>query len=423
MTDGPTNRTRRNPEEITPSAPSQVSRPPSAEPVDDQAKSVGENESFRKDEHESLRAKLSSIITDYREHKISKSRAISGVSTLIDDHPNLSEIEKEKAIDLYVDEISSINRDNGPEFIAPKSQKEKAIDKSVHDFLDQISNRVRGKGDDDSSGSDSDDADEPPRKKKKVKESDMGWYDPNDRSPYSEDVSCRKTCERLQVYNRDIAGSKFLAKLSRHAPPGIPSSQWERIFRGEALDLDHFLSSLHRTTINEEGETCIGNAKISLGVADAKRHVSSAAEWSSAWRLAARATAFAFPHRTEELQAYGDFIESEFSGKLPSSHPRVILFDIAIRNIVQGGHNTLLTDRALHLRFYSVILMPDGVGGNTSTGANRRSGQPRTGGSKTDICNRFNTSGGCPSADSECKYWHICKNCKKGGHGKDQCPK
>ena len=28
---------------------------------------------------------------------------------------------------------------------------------------------------------------------------------------------------------------------------------------------------------------------------------------------------------------------------------------------VQGGHNTLLTDRALHLRFYSAILMPNGV--------------------------------------------------------------
>lgn len=151
----------------------------------------------------------------------------------------------------------------------------------------------------------------------------------------------RQTCRKL--------GFKSLVKLSLRALPGIPSAQWEWIFGGEALDLDHFLSPLHPTAINTEGETRVGNAKSSLGVSDATRRVSTAAEWSSAWRLAARATAFTFAHRSEELREYGDFIEAKFSAKIPrGSHPRVILFDIAIRNIVQGGSNTLLTDRALH---------------------------------------------------------------------------
>ena len=90
-----------------------------------------------------------------------------------------------------------------------------------------------------------------------------------------------------------------------------------------------------------------------------KRCVTTAAEWSSTWHLTARATAFAFPHHAKELCLYGDFISSEFSAKLPSSHSRVILFDIAIQNTVQGGHKNLLTNCMLHLQFYSAILMPD----------------------------------------------------------------
>jgi hypothetical protein len=410
------------------SVPTQSSVP--AQPSESNPSTQGtepceQDESTRENGHKILRTKLASIIAEYRDKRVSKPRAISQVSVHIDDHATLSKSEKETAVDLCIEQINSIIHDPEPRFIGTaRPQKEKTINDSVRGLLDDVSGRPRPEDSgDDFSEQESDDPDERPRKKRKAKESEMGWFDPDDPSPYSELESCRKTCKRLQAYNKDISGSKFLAKLSRRAPSGIPSSQWERILRGEVLDLDHFLSSLHRTTINEEGETRIGNAKISLGVADAKRRVSTAAEWSSAWHLASRAIAFAFPHRAEELRDYGDFIEAEFSAKLPSSHPRIILFDIAIRNIVQGGHNTLLTDRSLHLRFYSAILMPDGVAANNSTSANRRSNQTRAGGSKSDICNRFNTSTGCPSSDFECKYKHICKNCKKAGHGKDKCPK
>ena len=103
------------------------------------------------------------------------------------------------------------------------------------------------------------------------------------------------------------------------------------------------------------------------------------------------------PHHTQELCLYGDFISSEFSAKLPSSHPRVILFDIAIWNTVQGGHRYRLTNCALHLQFYSAILMPNRVEANAPQGANRQSNQSHAGGSKTDICNQFNTPNGCPS--------------------------
>ena len=67
-------------------------------------------------------------------------------------------------------------------------------------------------------------------------------------------------------------------------------------------------------------------------------------EWTSTWNATVKATKFAFPHRENELREYGEYIEGHFSAKVPSSHRRIILYDIAIRNEVGGGQNTLLTN-------------------------------------------------------------------------------
>ena len=235
----------------------------------------------------------------------------SKISSLINEDPILSDSEKEKAISLSVDELNSINHNARNQlFTVPMPEKEKTIDESVHKILNQVSHGIkcRKEQSDGSSGEESDDTNEPPHKKCKVKESDIGWFDPDNPSLDCDDIACQETCRLLQTYNKDISGAKFLIRTSRRAPEGIPSSQWERILRGEILDLNHFLSSLHCTTITEEGETCIGNTKISIGVADAKRHVSTAAKWSSAWHLASRATAFTFPHRSKNYASMGTLL-------------------------------------------------------------------------------------------------------------------
>jgi hypothetical protein len=366
--------------------------------------------------------KLEFFVSEYRERKVSKFKALTGILGLLERDLTYAEPEKEKAINLYIDELNSIRHGDTVEESRPLSRgpHNDDIDDSVQQLLREVSHCSRSHGE--ISGSDSDDSDEPPSKRKKLKENEMPWYKPGESLHPSQSVSSKATCKSLRVFNRDIPGCKFWIKLAPGAPTGVPSPQWERIFKGEPIELDHFLSSLHRTSINEEGETRIGNAKISMGITDAKRRVSTAAEWSAAWHFAARAISFVFPHRSEELRNYGDYIEGEFAAKVTHSHPKVILFDIAVRNMVQGGQSILLTDQQHFLRLYSAIVMPDGVEYTSGKSANRRSDLPRASGSKTDICNRFNASG-CPSSDSDCRYRHICKVCKKGGHGKEQCQK
>ena len=112
----------------------------------------------------------------------------------------LSNSGKEKAINLYVDELNSIKHSAWNQlFTIPAPKKEKTIDKSVHELLDHVSQGVKHRKEqgDDFSGEESDDIDEAPRKKPKVKESEMGWFDPNESTFDRDDVIYQETCRLL----------------------------------------------------------------------------------------------------------------------------------------------------------------------------------------------------------------------------------
>ena len=153
----------------------------------------------------------------------------------------------------------------------------------------------------------------------------MPWYYGPKESPTSRrDANILETCKLLQIYNKDIDRAKFLIHTSPRAPPCVPSTQWEHILRGEPVDLEQF--------------------HILACLSGGRRRVITASDWCVTWILASKAIAFAFPHRAEELRAYGDHINMEFAMKITRSHSQIILSDIATRNIVEGGQRTLLTD-------------------------------------------------------------------------------
>ena len=58
--------------------------------------------------------------------------------------------------------------------------------------------------------------------------------------------TCTETVRLLKLYDNDIKGCKFHVNVASDAPENIPGSQWEQIFKGEPIDLDQVLSSLHR---------------------------------------------------------------------------------------------------------------------------------------------------------------------------------
>jgi hypothetical protein len=183
----------------------------------------------------------------------------------------------------------------------------------------------------------------------------------NDLSFDHRDPYCKETCRLLRAYNQDISRAKFFVKITPNSPSEIPSSQWEQILKGDAVDLNQIFASLHHVIPDEERMGHLGDMKIIFGVSESKKHVMTMSEWSSAWRRASRAIGFAFPHQKEKLLEYGDYIESEFAAKLASSHHKLILYDITLQNDVAGGQHSLLTDHHKFTRLYSAIVLPDGV--------------------------------------------------------------
>ena len=200
-----------------------------------------------------------------------------------------------------------------------------------------------------SNESDSDDEVDEPTKKPKLLESDMPWFKSSKKLSTSfSDPSCAETCQLLRSYNLDISKAKFFVKIAPRSPPGIPSSQWERILKGDAVDLNQIFSSLHHVVADEERTGCLEEAEITFGIAEPKQCISTAAEWSAAWRKASKAITFAFPYQCEELLEYGDYLKSEFAAKVVSSHHKLLLYDTALRNEVAARQHVLLID---HRRF------------------------------------------------------------------------
>ncbi len=170
-------------------------------------------------------------------------------------------------------------------------------------------------------------------------------------------VSCKCTCELLELYGEDLAQTKFLICTALYSPEGILAFQWERILRGETLNLDHFLSSIVCTQVDEDRKAHLGETHLTFSTSEAKRKVRNSADWASAWRRASEAIVFAFPHRHKELEQYQKHIQVVFDAQQPHAHQRVIAYDIAVRNFINGGQTSLLTDQEKFSHLYAAIVL------------------------------------------------------------------
>jgi hypothetical protein len=388
------------------------------------AESSEQAESHPEDGRTRILKELEKSVASFRDGKTPKTDAIASVLRILGENSDvtLTRSQKEAAFDSYLTEILSIQSafDKSPG--RASGARVESVNQRPHEanLVDTrpASRKARG-----STEPESDDEDDKPAKRQKLLESDMPWYsDPCIAPPISRysHPSCEETCRLLRAYNLDITKAKFYIKIAPNSPAGIPSSQWERILKGDSVDLNHIFASLHHVVSDEERTGRLGETEITFGVAEAKKRVSSAAEWSTTWKRASKAIGFAFPHRREELSDYGDYIKSEFSAKLPSSHHKLILYDAALRNEVAAGQHVLLTDHGKFSRLYSAIVLPDGVEGNAGKTAGKESSKSRQGDGKPETCNKFN-AGTCQKLDGSCKYRHVCKKCHKPGHGKKDC--
>ena len=384
--------------------------------------------SIAREEKEKILERVEREMEAFRKGEYSRFKASSRVANELDKWTGASDKEKGKAFDTYLAEINSfiaiqdeqrsVTEGTSPS-ITPNLSNQPPGGKrirEVEELLDQVSRDVLDRDDDEHQlglG--------PARKR--AKEEDMPWYNSNPN--LSRRSSCIETCRTLFKFSEDLTGVKSLLRVANDLPEGIPSSQWDRILKGESVDLNQILSSMHFIQLDEERKGRMGTAEVVFAVSESKRQVKTGSEWSSAFRRMSKAITFLFPHRRDELYEYAEYIEGLFSAKHTNAHSKVILFDQSVRNKVGGGQNILLTDYQRFSGLSEAILHADGVeyksggkGGKGGSGNGADKGES----SKKDVCRRFNSQGGCRFSDEDCYYKHICKGCGKGGHGKTSCP-
>ena len=380
-----------------------------------------------REERERVLERVEREMDFFRKGEYTRFQASTRVVNELHKWEGASDKEKGKAFDTYLAEINSLaaiqdeERSNAGGTSLPAHSSNltgdrptKRIRDEVETLLDQVSGELDGDDNEPQSGLES--------ARKRAREEDMPWFKPSLNS--NRRPSCVETCRTLFKFSEDLSGVKALLRVANDLPEGIPSSQWDRILRGESVDLNQILSSMHFIQLDEERKGRLGKAEVVFSVAESKRQVKTGAEWSSAFRRMSKAIIFLFPHRREELYEYAEHIESLFSAKHTGAHSKVILYDQSVRNRVGGGQNILLTDYQRFNNLSEAILHADGIeykGGGGKGSGKGGNGSDKGESSKKDICRRFNSQGGCRFTEDECYYKHICKGCGKIGHGKTSC--
>ena len=388
---------------------------------------------------------MDDVVENFRREELTKLKALSNIISILDFNPSRTERAKDAAVEHYartLDEIealatSAIKRgehaQRGLQFTGePNSgsvhSRDERNDAAVDELLSQISRDSKGRkrpnsqdfiDDDDASLSNPDIDGIQSNKKRRVHESEMPWFSREEEARRTGNKECEQSRKTLALFARDPKAIKQWIQTSRTAPLGFPSSEWDNVIRGQAVNLDAVLSSLHHVSAPKENVGRVGTTEISLGRSEPTKKVQTSGEWTSAWNATIKAIKFAFPHREQELRDYGEYIEGHFSARITSAHRKIILYDAAIRNEVGGGQNILLTDTHHFSRFYSAIVMPDGIeSDNAKLASKRLIGKS---GAKTELCNRFNSPNGCRNSADDCKFRHACKRCKRTSHGKESC--
>ena len=391
---------------------------------------VTNNNSSTKEERERTLERVEREMEIYRKGQYSRFQASTCVANELGKWAGASDEERGKAYDSYLAEINSHvavqdeersnTRGTSPPASSSHSTGQPTSGKRVREEIEELLDQVSGEeldGDTDGHQLGLLSA------RKRVREEDMPWFNSSLNSDRR--ISCVETCRTLLKFSEDLSGVKSLLRVANGLPEGIPSTQWDQILRGESVDLNQILSTMHFVHLDEERKGHMGTAEVVFTMAEPKRQIKTGAEWSSVFRRMSKAIIFLFPHWREELYEYAEHIEGLFTAKHTNAHSKVILYDQSVRNQVGGGQNTLLTDYQHFSRLSEAILHADGVeykSGGPGKGKGGNSSEKGESTSKKDICRRFNSQSGCRFSDEECYYKHICKGCGKTGHGKNSCP-
>ncbi|KAG6877687.1 hypothetical protein C0992_009454, partial [Termitomyces sp. T32_za158] len=141
-----------------------------------------------------------------------------------------------------------------------------------------ISSVSRVRSEDEGSQYDSDKASgsessQPKSKKRHIKEDDLPWFAEEKQAREEEDSRCRENRRLLRLYIKNPAKIKEYISISHVAPCNFPSTEWDKLIRGELADFDTIYSSIHHIGAPQENRGRIGDSEIVFGHGNPLRKV------------------------------------------------------------------------------------------------------------------------------------------------------
>ncbi|KAG6847882.1 hypothetical protein H0H93_005225, partial [Arthromyces matolae] len=355
---------------------------PSTSPISQQPADSSSVSSEAYIAEQSILKEVDTITTSFEKGKITKPDAIGKVITLAY-RLKTSEVARQAAIIDFIGTIDRVEkravtlRDRGKQFETTKDREGHGQSTTVSSSKD----RYEGPGDnesrlrsdspvhrrhdghdlhrgnenprkrpypsnsDNSSESGNSDNDESSNSRHKFDPTQLPWYNHDELVQHSSDPRCAQNRKFLSYYLRHSKHVKREAIASHIYPAGFPTSELDKLIRGEPADFNAILSAHHHLGAPKENRGSIGNRTIILGVSDPVRKVENSGNWLIAASSYSKVLTMFFPDRTEEFADHIEYILQLFAAKHESAHPRVIAFDLAIRTRVGAGTRMLLTDR------------------------------------------------------------------------------
>ncbi|KAG2037068.1 hypothetical protein BDR03DRAFT_982457 [Suillus americanus] len=208
----------------------------------------------------------------------------------------------------------------------------------------------------------------------------------------------------------------IFAKLQKYNLK-FPESELYNIIRGRVVNFDVVFSGWYSDEPEHDHEEKLGKFKIKVGgESEPAKTVRSSQDWNVAYSLFARAMQFAFPHRLDELDDYGNFIHQKFAQNVSKYHSCVIAFDKAVRKRVSRRRDLQLSDFDQFSDLYEGHFSLSGCYTNDEGSL---SGLKHWRG--VDYCKRWNYKT-CSRSDSSCNYRHVCARCRSSEHPEKSCP-
>ncbi|KAK0458972.1 uncharacterized protein EV420DRAFT_1270178 [Desarmillaria tabescens] len=305
----------------------------------------------------------------------------------------------------------------------PRSRSQSRHGRRRHDRRRRHRRRSTSSSDSDSESDSSADEAEGHAKRRKLDPSLFDWE--VNRTIQNAVLSPAHLAVKRRYENFSADPKECLRLIKNSHPPPFTDNGLRAIVYGSVVNFDEVHSYFNSPSVPTTVTHSLGNGLVFQTAETSYAHkVVNRDNWKFVWDKYEEILNHIFNGRQAELRRYYKFINNLFQRRHPSMDPQVIVFEKACRAHIASSRGTMLfndihefielKESYLEVTGLAYVAPPGEAG---TSGSSREGGRPKK--RRREICRNWN--GGRCSAD-DCRYRHVCSNCKSNDHSSKSCP-